>query len=528
MSNLHIDILGTDFSISTDQDAEYLAMLLEKYRGTIEKVQRLSGLKDPLKVAVLTGFLLCDDLEKAGSLPQSGNQNSEAERLTLGMISLLDSIVPGDIAVSDVVQASPEAPSGPEPKPPSLGQKVFKLHNSIKNYEWGSPEWIPSLMGEKNLSRIPWAEMWMGVNPAGPSRLSTTGAEEGPLLSDLIKENGETYLGRETSETYETLPFLFKVIAAAKPLSLQVHPNLEKARLGFDRENQEGIALDAPERSYKDPNHKPEIICALEPFAALCGFRDTDEIKVLLTKLIYKSDGPVKNSIVQILASLEGNDPHRALLEGLFAMDENAKRALAPFIKNQLPLLEREYPEHKNEWVLSSYFAGLHPGEAAVLAPLFLNIIELAPGEALFIAPGMLHAFIHGMGMELMADSDSVIRGGLSPKYINTGELLAILDFSADKPEVLKLPSPAPRCYSYPSPATEFKLSVIHNKGEELPYPEKGAAILFLSAGQAKLKNGEEELDLQTGESLFISAGLEGSLSLSGTFRAHLAACRSS
>ncbi|MCL2319971.1 MAG: mannose-6-phosphate isomerase, class I [Treponema sp.] len=539
-SDLRIEILGTSITISTGEDPGYLRMLLDKYRRTIENVQRISGLKDPLKTAVLTGFLLCDDLEKAGTRASGtgGEQNSPGETREAELLSLVISRL--DEAVPDAVQESSGAPS----------ISIYKLKNAVKNYAWGSPEWLPALLGQRNLSRIPWAELWMGVNPAGPSRVvpETSGTGEGILLSELIARDPSAYLGRETVKNFGKLPFLFKVEAAAKPLSIQAHPNLEQAREGFERENREGIPLDAPERNYRDSNHKPEIICALSPFAALCGFRNVQEIKTLIGILSRscsgESDGALKTALESLASALEREDenPLKAFIAALFGMENQARQALGPFLKTRRDMLEKNFPQYQDEWKLCSYLASLYPDDtsasydasasldAGIIAPLYLNIIELGPGEAMYLPAGVFHAYIHGMGIELMADSDNVLRGGLTPKHVDVKELFRILNFSEYKPEILKVPGPASEWYTYPAPAREFTLSVMRGSGGPLPYPETGPSIVLVTQGSAVVtgKSGGGGTELLKGESAFIPAGAEKNLTFSGTFTAYVAACRSS
>ena len=254
-SDLHIDILGTSITIATDEEPEYLTSLLSKYRAAVENIQRASGLKDPLKIAILTGFLLCDDLQKAGTVPAASDKESgELEQLTLGMISRLDELfklsdtdaAPQEVLPPPTVEpplddhnaesAEEEIPPAADTVPP-VPAALFKLKNTVKNFDWGSPEWIPALMEQKNLSRIPWAELWMGVHPAGPSRIVLPDGESS-LLSDLIGSNPETFLGAETAKAFGKLPFLLKIEAVAKPLSVQAHPNQRQAQEGFLRENQ--------------------------------------------------------------------------------------------------------------------------------------------------------------------------------------------------------------------------------------------------------------------------------------------------
>ncbi|MCL2129832.1 MAG: cell division protein ZapA, partial [Treponema sp.] len=255
-SDFIIDILGTTITITADEDPEYLNKLLGKYKKTIDNVKNISGLKDPLKLAVLTGFLLCDDLEKAGSLQLKTEDSSEAEELTMGMISRLEDALKITETENEETEANPQKinveaetklqkideeaipQKSDEEAPDEKNFKIYKLQNTIKNYAWGSTEWIPALLEEKNFSRIPWAELWMGVNSAGPSQIMPDDAGESPhLLSELIVKDKEFYLGKDLALNFGNLPFLFKVLAAAKPLSIQAHPNLLQAREGFEREN---------------------------------------------------------------------------------------------------------------------------------------------------------------------------------------------------------------------------------------------------------------------------------------------------
>ena len=556
-NDLRINILGTDFTISTGEEKEYLEKLLGKYRQTIENVQRISGLKDPLKIAVLTGFLLCDDLEKAGSGPAKKEDSSEAEQLTLGMISRLNEVVQDTQAsgaidapvVSVIPKAEPEAEPEAEPavaEPDTgvsgspdgaftsngasiTGGALYRLKNTIKHYDWGSPEWLPALLGRKNPGRIPWAELWMGVNSAGPSRIAgakaaddgdeSAGAAALPLLSELIEQNAEAFLGKKTAAGCAALPFLFKVEAIAKPLSIQAHPNRGQAREGFDRENREGIPLDAPNRNYRDSGHKPEIICALSPFAALCGFRKAAEIIALFEILCLCCEGSLQDSLESLVTALKREDgnPHKNFLAALFGMQNSVYEALGSFIRKYRSLLERDFSEYRGEWELCAYLAGLYPADPGIMAPLYLNIIELSPGEAIYLPAGEFHAYIHGMGIELMADSDNVLRGGLTSKYVDREELFRILNFREYRPEILKGPGSAASWFSYPAPAEEFVLSVIQSGGKDIPYHRAGPSIVLVTEGNAFAAG----MNLPKGESVFIPAGTD--LVFSGAFTAYAA-----
>jgi mannose-6-phosphate isomerase len=382
---------------------------------------------------------------------------------------------------------------------------VFKLDNTIKRYEWGSPEWIPRLLGRPNDGGEPWAELWMGVHPEGPSKL------EAPprFLPELIAQDPERFLGEETAKDFGGLPFLFKLLAAERPLSIQAHPNLAQARSGWERENSLGIPPGAPNRNYRDPNHKPEIICALSPFAAMAGFREPGEIRSLLRFF----GCPVLEPLLQALDAPSGNAGGEGALQrflgALFALGPESRRALGAharsFGRHNPP------PGYAEEWKLVAQFAELYPEDPAVIAPLYLNLIALQSGEAMNIPAGILHAYVRGFGAELMANSDNVLRGGLTAKHIDIGELSAILRFVPFKPEILKPLAVGGDLEAYPSPFGEFSLYRLRGRGAEIPFPLRGPAILLTLEGELVVPG--ENLRLKPGESAFVAAGVMPGLS---------------
>ena len=402
--------------------------------------------------------------------------------------------------------------------------ELFKLRNQIKRYEWGSPEWIPRLLGVSNNGE-PWAELWMGTHPAAPSRLILDESETG--LGELIARNPAYYLGKKGAEQYGSLPFLFKLLAAEKPLSIQAHPNKAQAREGFDRENRAGLAVDAPDRNYKDPNHKPEIICALTPFTGMCGFRPPAEIRRLLEAFLSPAPASLREGFAPLLAAVNDDDVPAALrnfTETLFGLPAALREELTRFIlSQQVPVGAEETDTGAAAACKVSAaqresmrrFAELYPGDPALVSPLYLNLFSLEPGEAVFLRAGILHAYIHGFGIELMASSDNVLRGGLTPKHVDVPELLKILDFSPLKPEILKpfpenpdgaQDAPAVR-FRYPAACCEeFSLSVMRGAGGKTPFYETGPAICIVTEGE--LAAGEKgEIRFKQGEAFFIPAG---------------------
>ncbi|MDR0582756.1 MAG: mannose-6-phosphate isomerase, class I [Treponema sp.] len=511
-NDLHLEILGTSFSITTDEDPAYLEEILNQYRTAVENTQNIFGMKDPLKIAVLAGFLLCDEINKIRTQAGKDREKAEArresedrelEQRTLNLIARLDRVLEDKV---------------------SPLSKLFKLRNQVKHYEWGSPEWIPRLLGVSNKGGRPWAELWMGSHPAAPSRLVFGESETG--LGELIAGNPAYYLGKRGAEQYGSLPFLFKLLAADRPLSIQAHPNKAQAREGFEREGRAGLALDAPDRNYKDPNHKPEIICALTPFTGMCGFRPPAEIRRLLGAFLSPAPASLREGFSPLLAAVNNDEAPSALRNftgALFGLSAAVREELTRFILRQQASGGAEETDagaaaacgvSAAQRELMYRFAELYPGDPALISPLYLNLFSLEPGEAVFLPAGILHAYIYGFGIELMASSDNVLRGGLTPKHVDLPELLKILDFSPFKPEILKPPpensggaqnAPAV-CFRYPAPCKEFSLSVMRSTGGKTPFCGTGPAICIVTEGE--LAVGEKgEIRLKRGESFFIPAG---------------------
>ena len=386
--------------------------------------------------------------------------------------------------------------------------EIYKLRNQIKHYEWGSTSLIPRLLGVIG-DGSPWAELWMG---------SHSETLDGVSVGELIA--GDTRRGR-----YGELPFLFKLLAAEKPLSIQAHPNLAQAREGFERENRAQIAPDAPNRNYRDSNHKPEIICALTLFTGMCGFRSPGDIaRRLSTFLASGSPAPLRESFAPLLAAIETPDTAAALrnfLDALFGLSPAARAALTQFILSS--------QGDGEEWELMREFARQYPGDPAIIAPLYLNVFHLAPGEALFINAGVPHAYIRGFGVELMANSDNVLRGGLTAKHVDVPELMKTLDFSPMQPRIIK-PEPDTACFTYPAPCEEFSLTVMRGGVEAQPaaFARNAPAIVIVTEGEVTIE-APDAVDasgavLKQGESAFIPAnGDDETLVLQGHYTLYAA-----
>jgi mannose-6-phosphate isomerase len=398
--------------------------------------------------------------------------------------------------------------------------EFYKLCNKVKHYDWGSPVDIPRLMGFK-ADGTPWAELWIGSHSGSPSILESS---DGITLGDLIARDPRRYIGEETARRYGALPFLLKLLSAEKPLSIQAHPNLAQAHEGFERENRAGLAVDSLERNYKDSNHKPEIIAALTPFTGLCGFRGVDEILRHLEGFLETAPPVLREDFAPLTRALSSHDSAAALrdfLAGLFGLSKTARAALGEYVLsiNELP------PDCEPE--LMQDLARLYPGDPAIIAPIYLNVFRLEPGEAVFLEAGVLHAYIHGFGVELMANSDNVLRGGLTGKYVDVPELMKILDFKPFKPLLI---TPNASYFSYPIPCEEFSLTRIRGSGvtETWP-PHEGVAALcspalcIVTEGELILADKGVETVVIQGESLFIPPVKESPLSLKGNFTLFIA-----
>jgi mannose-6-phosphate isomerase len=279
------------------------------------------------------------------------------------------------------------------------------------------------------------------------------------------------------------LPYLVKVLAAQAPLSIQAHPDRAQARAGFERENAAGIPLDAPHRTYRDRNHKPELICALSPFRALNRFREPEEIEREIAKLQIDALEP----ILEPLRTAPDRSGLARFFERWMTLDSADRMQL--LARAVAAARETQHLEPAHAEVVR--LAQAYPGDAGVLAPLFLNLVELAPGEAMYLGAGELHSYLSGTGIEVMASSDNVLRGGLTPKHVDVPELLDTLSFAAGDVERLH-PEPVDAVAArYSTPAEEFALSVLHlvdGSGYEVRL-ECGAEIALCTEGMARISD---------------------------------------
>ena len=383
--------------------------------------------------------------------------------------------------------------------------KSAVLKNTVQEYAWGSLTAIPELLGTTNPQKVPQAELWMGAHPKAPSLVEYN--DHWVSLLDLIEKYPHAVLGKKVSKKFDqTLPYLFKVLAASRPLSVQAHPSLTQAKEGFERENVAGIPLNAPNRNYRDDHHKPECIFALTPFWALCGFRNRRETIAYFGKIcpagIDKQLGALNHD-----RDAEGLKRFFAFLMNL---EDRRRKQIISEAKQNIKALAGDDPVY--EWVLR--LSAEYPDDVGIFAPVLLNLVCLEPGQAMFLAAGQLHAYLDGVGIELMANSDNVLRGGLTPKHVDVPELLNVLDFNEYEVAFLE-PTHIDPCETfYPSPVEEFILSMIVLKPGEIHQSKKqrSAEILLCTDGTANLNDigADHSISLKKGVSIIVPAAVAG------------------
>jgi mannose-6-phosphate isomerase len=381
--------------------------------------------------------------------------------------------------------------------------KICILKNPTQEYAWGSKTVIQALLGQAESKDKPIAELWMGDHPKAASNALIEG--EWQSLDEVIKRSPESILGKDAAKRFSNrLPFLFKVLAVDSPLSIQVHPNLEQARAGFARENSLKIPLNAPNRNYKDENHKPEILCALTPFQGLKGFRKIEEILALMEKI-------ASSSLSEELDRLK-MEANTIGLKGFFTTLMRMDRPRQSLVVSEAVRLAEKLANEDQAFYWMVELNKAYPGDIGVFSPVILNLVQLEPGEAIYLPAGELHAYLCGVGVELMANSDNVLRGGLTSKHIDVIELLKIVNFKTGPVKIIKPEKHGMIERTYPTPAEEFLLSKLSvDEGGVFASPQdRSVEILICLKGKADVKDlgNSELLRLDKGKSIIVPAAV--------------------
>ncbi len=386
---------------------------------------------------------------------------------------------------------------------------MLLLENTIRDYAWGEIDGISAVVGS-HPSGGPEAELWVGTHPGAPSVV--VGDPEGRTLAEVIAADPERWLGPELAAAGATaLPFLLKVLAIGAPLSLQAHPSAEQAQAGFAREEAAGIPVGATERNYRDAGSKPEALVALDITWALCGFRKPLEAANLLAGLAIEAFDP----LVAVLAEVR-EDSVRTVVEWLLRLDEQSRTSVAEAVASAVARVRGDDLDDPRVWVRR--LTEVYPGDPTAIAPLLLKVVRLDPGDAIHLPAGNLHAYLQGTGVEIMAASDNVLRGGLTPKHVDVDELLSVVDFGSG---VTPKPNNTDRSdgiSTYDADEEAFALAVTYPAGATVQVTPTGPSLLLATHGAVTVSGPSGAVVLEGGRAAFV-APHSGAYGVSGPGR---------
>ncbi|WP_291046301.1 mannose-6-phosphate isomerase, class I [Herbiconiux sp.] len=413
------------------------------------------------------------------------------------------------------------------------------ISNTPRDYAWGSTTALPELLGTPVTGR-PQAELWLGAHPGSPSRIldpdDTGGAED---LAAWIAADPATTLGGDRRG--DSLPFLLKLLAAAEPLSLQAHPTLERAREGFERENAAGVPLDAPNRNYKDALHKPEIVVALsERYEALCGFRPLAEVREIVDLLVtidnsqtaprWELYGPMVHLLEDSETERETDaDILRSVVAWVLSGGEEVQTLVGHLVRTAEKALHPAHAHMTDPYTPSLETVVMlqeeYPGDPGIIISLLLNRVTLKAGESLYLPAGNIHAYLRGVGVELMAASDNVLRGGLTPKHVDVPELLEVLEFHPLPVPYLVPSQPAAGVSVFRPDVDDFELVRVEavSGAEPIGLSPAGPAIVLCLSGTLTVAGGADDAVLVRGGAVYVTPD-EGRIFFTGEGVAFVAA----
>ena len=384
---------------------------------------------------------------------------------------------------------------------------VHKLTGSVQHYSWGGTKFLPQLLTIENPNHAPFAEYWLGVHAGGPASVEVN--QQSVLLSDIIASDPVAALSAPVYEQFGGLPYLFKVLDVKDMLSIQVHPTKEYAKVAFEKEEAAGVALDAPNRNYKDQNHKPEIMLAMSEFWLLHGFKS--EAKILET---------LENSAeFQVLAPLYKSEGLAGLYTFLMEMEQaQVDSLLGPVIKRALRnKQDGKIDKTSPEWWVAKLYAnsnGIYPIDKGVFSIYLFNIVCIMPGQGIFQDAGVPHAYLEGQNVELMANSDNVLRGGLTPKHIDVPELIKNIKFKHIEPVIIEGTKPCMGESVYPAPTQDFGIATIKLGGSFSFEHEAQSLDMFLVVEGGCVVNNQ--MSVKTGEAFIVFPGNKLNIHASG------------
>jgi mannose-6-phosphate isomerase len=393
-----------------------------------------------------------------------------------------------------------------------VAQKIYLLKGKVQHYSWGGYDYIPQLLSLNNPEKKPYAEYWLGAHPNHPSTIHENGKEL--LLNEFIQQHIEV-LG-VAQKDFNSLPFLLKVLDVRQMLSIQVHPGKSSAKAGFEKENALGIPLTASYRNYKDNNHKPEMLIALSNFWLLHGFKPADKLMQTLTSI----------PDFTFLAEEFHNKGYKALYEKVMLMDQgDVNEILKPVIGKILPLYKNGelLKSQESFWAAKAVesFCKDDNYDRGIFSIYFFNLVHLKKGEGIYQGAQLPHAYLEGQNVELMANSDNVLRAGLTDKHVAVDELLKHVSFEETIPDILGSYTGIDTTIQFATPAKEFQLYQYYLNKNKLEINSRNAEIILVIDGGAKLHTNKEIICLDKGNAAFIVAGTNYFLSGEGmVFRA--------
>ena len=362
-------------------------------------------------------------------------------------------------------------------------QKAYKLLGKHRHYDWGGKTFLPNLMGVENVNHLPYAEYWMGAHTSAASTIQTSEGEKD--LAQLIKEQPNQWLGKDIATKFKALPYLYKILDVRDMLSIQVHPSKENAVIGFKAEEAKGISIDAANRNYKDENHKPEIMVALSDFWLLHGFLAPAILEKRLSSNSY---------LKPLVNEFKGGD-YQNLYTYFMQLPMAASDAiLKPLLDEAAKELAKGNVTKKDpHYWANKYYADGIPSkniDKGIFSIYILNIVNIAKYQGIFQGAGILHAYLEGQNIELMANSDNVLRGGLTPKHVDVKELIQHVSFVPTYPSILKAVKLNDQETNYPCPVSDFGLTNIRlNPGEVYTISSYSLELLLVMDGEVEIED---------------------------------------
>jgi mannose-6-phosphate isomerase len=389
--------------------------------------------------------------------------------------------------------------------------KIFRLNGVIQHYAWGGKEFIPSLLQLSNAEGKPYAEYWMGGHDNAPAEIYMPDGKK-EKLNELISREPTNIIGEKVFQKFGRLPYLLKILDVKDMLSIQVHPDKQSAQKAFEAENKQGLPLNGPNRNYKDPNHKPELMFALGDFWLLHGFKPKEKLSNIL------HNTPELQSLLEIFNS----NGYKSLYQRVMEMPQSEVNfILQPLLDRILPLYKQNSLNKDQEDFWAARAALTYNSDdkidRGIFSIYFFNLVHCKRGEAVFQDAGVPHAYLEGQNVEIMSNSDNVLRGGLTPKHIDVPELMKHIKFEGITPNILKGKKRNGAEVVYETPAPDFELSRFQlENGQSAFFTSAAADILFIEKGVLKLNTEQHSLELGSGEAAIVFNNTDVQLSSEG------------